>query len=84
MYPAMVAAGLLWRVSHPDPDPVAPRLYLQYTAGMMFRKVCVIEFARIIAAMPQKPEYQVTKFISVRRAWDFNSIIRRLFIQLIF
>jgi hypothetical protein len=44
-------------ISRLDPDPGstasavpasgAPR----YTNGMMFRKVCVIEFARIIAAM---------------------------------
>jgi len=44
-------------ISCPDPDPGstdsavpasgAPR----YTAGMMFRKVCVIEFERIIAVM---------------------------------
>ena len=42
--------------SHPDPDPIRPVSVSasgapRYADGMMFRKVCVIESARIIAAM---------------------------------
>ena len=44
-------------VSNPDPDPISTASAVPasgapgYTAGMMFRKVCVVEFVRIIAAM---------------------------------
>jgi len=42
--------------SLPDPDPISPASVPasgapRYADGVMFRKVCVIKFARIIAAM---------------------------------